>query len=265
MVNGGKLLLTGGVSTVEGTGGGGIATWATISGYGTRDGVGANVHETHVFLPDYKFNAVGGSVGLFDRVEFAYTRQSFDTGGTGTKLGLGHGFTFEQDVFSAKVRVIGDAIYDQDSWLPQVAVGAEYKHNNQNAIVHAVGATHDAGVDYYVSATKLFLGQSLLLSGAVRWTEANQTGLLGFGGLHGYQAQFEGSAAYLLSRHLAVGVEYRTKPDNLAFAHESDWKDVFVAYDFNKHLSLTAAYADLGDIATFRNQRGLYLSLQAGF
>ena len=27
----------------------------------------------------------------------------------------------------------------------------------------------------------------------------------------------------------------------------------------------TAAYADLGEIATFKGQRGLYLSLQAGF
>jgi hypothetical protein len=30
-------------------------------------------------------------------------------------------------------------------------------------------------------------------------------------------------------------------------------------------LSVTAAYVDLGDIATFRNQRGLFFSIQAGF
>ena len=53
----GKLLLTGGVSAVEGAGGGGLATWATITGYETRDGVGANVHGTLVSLPDYQFTA----------------------------------------------------------------------------------------------------------------------------------------------------------------------------------------------------------------
>ena len=42
-------------------------------------------------------------------------------------------------------------------------------------------------------------------------------------------------------------------------------EDLFAAFAFTKNLSLTAAYVDLGDIATFRNQRGAYLSLQAGF
>ncbi|OYW91182.1 MAG: hypothetical protein B7Z13_13210 [Caulobacterales bacterium 32-67-6] len=40
---------------------------------------------------------------------------------------------------------------------------------------------------------------------------------------------------------------------------------MFAAYAVNKNLSITAAYADLGDIATFEDQRGLYLSIQAGF
>ena len=50
----GKLLATGGVSQVEGSGGGGLANWALITGYGTRDGVGANAHYTTVLLPDYR-------------------------------------------------------------------------------------------------------------------------------------------------------------------------------------------------------------------
>ena len=60
-------------------------------------------------------------------------------------------------------------------------------------------------------------------------------------------------------------MEYRTKPDNLVGLKEDDWVDVFAAYAINKHLSVTAAYADLGQIVTFKGQRGLYLSLQAGF
>jgi len=265
LVNGGKLLLTGGVSTVEGSGGGGIASWATITGAETREGIGANVHATHVFLPDYDFSAYGVGVGLYDRLELTYTRQIFDTGSTGAKLGIGKGFKFDQDVYGAKLRLIGDAVYDQDKWLPQIAVGVQYKKNDKGPLVRALGARSDSGVDYYVSATKLLLAQSLLLNGTVRYTEANQTGLLGFGGTHGYQPQFEGSAAWLVNRHLAIGAEYRTKPSNLSFAKERDWKDVFIAYGVNKGLSITLAYADLGDIATFKGQHGLYLSVQAGF
>ena len=171
-----------------------------------------------------------------------------------------------QDIAGVKVRVLGDAVYDQDRWLPQIAVGAQFKSNDQGAIVRAVGGKDDSGVDYYVAATKLVLDKSLVLNGTLRATKANQTGLLGFGGPKnaGYQAQFEGSAALLLNRRLAVGVEYRSKPDNLGLK-EDDWMDVFAAYAVNKALSVTAGYADLGEIATFGGQRGLYLSLQAGF
>jgi hypothetical protein len=70
---------------------------------------------------------------------------------------------------------------------------------------------------------------------------------------------------YLLRRNLLVGAEYRTKPDNLDFAREDDAFDIYAAYAFNKNVSLTAAYVDLGSIATFEDQRGLYLSLQVGF
>jgi hypothetical protein len=265
--NAGKLLLTAGVSTVEGSGGGGLATWATTTGYGTRDGFGANVHATYVGLPDYELKSWGVAGTVLDRVEVSYARQAFDTGGAGAKLGLGKGFTFHQDVVGAKVRLVGDAVYDQDRWLPQISIGAQYKKNDRAAIIKAVGGQDDHGVDYYVAATKVLLAQSLVLNGAVRATKANQLGLLGFGGKgkNDYSAQVEGSAAYLVNRKLAVGGEYRTKPDNLAFAKENDWYDLFAAYTLNKHLSATLAYVDLGAVATFKNQRGLYLSLQAGF
>ncbi|MGZ6040364.1 MAG: DUF3034 family protein, partial [Phenylobacterium sp.] len=263
----GKLLLTEGVSNVEGAGGGGIATWALITGYETRDGIGGNVHATGVQLKDYQFRAFGAAVGFRDRVELSYTREEFDTQGTGEKLGLGHGFTFDQDVIGVKVKLLGDAVYNQDSWVPQVAAGAQYKQADQGAVIRFLGGQHDSGVDWFVAATKVYLDESLVLNGTIRATKANQTGLLGFGGNKSddYHAEFEGSAALLLTRRFAVGAEYRTKPDNLNGLKEDNWADLFAAYAINKHLSVTAAYVDLGEIATFRNQRGVYLSLQAGF
>jgi hypothetical protein len=264
---GGKLLLTGGVSTIEGSGGGGLATWAVTSGYGAEDGIGGNVHATYVNLPDYELRSWGAAASFWDRVEVSVARQEFDTGATGALLGLASGFTFTQDIVGVKIKVLGDAVYDQDSWLPQVAVGVQHKSNDQGAIIAAVGGRDDEGTEVYVAATKLFLAQSLLVSGAVRWTDANQTGLLGFGGDRNddVEPQFEGSVGYLLNRNLVVGAEYRTKPDNLGFASEDDWFDVYAAYALNRNLSVTAAYVDLGSIATFSDQRGLYLSLQVGF
>ncbi len=266
LFDGGKLLATGGVSQVEGAGGGGLANWALITGYGTRDGVGANVHYTTVLLPDYTLHSAGLAVGLFDRLELSYAWQEFDTRDVGAALGLGRGFTFHQNIFGAKLKLIGDAVYEQDSWLPQLSIGLQHKENDRGAVIGAVGGKSDQGTDYYLSASKLFLAQSLLVNATWRHTRANQFGILGFGGDRhaGYSAQFEGSAAYLFSRRFAVGAELRTKPNNLSIAREQTAWDIFAAYFFNKNISATLAYADLGNIVIRDDQRGAYLSLQAG-
>jgi hypothetical protein len=264
--DGGKLLATGGVSQVEGTGGGGLANWALITGYGTRDGIGANIHYTAVPLPDYSLQSAGIAVGLFDRLELSYAWQEFNTQDVGTALGLGRGFTFHQNIFGAKLKLVGDAVYDQDSWLPQISVGLQHKENDRAAIIAAVGGKGSVGTDYYIAASKLFLAQSLLVNATLRETKANQLGILGFGGdkHNAYSTQFEGSVAYLISRRFAVGAELRTKPSNLGVAHEGAAWDLFAAYFFNKNLSLTAAYADLGNLVIKNGQQGAYLSLQAG-
>ena len=267
LANGGKLPLTRGVSSIEGAGGGGLATWSLVTGNETEDGIGATAFATYAPLPDFELGVVGAAIGFHDRLELSYAHQEFDTGSTGPALGLRGHFTFTQDVIGVKVRVVGDAVYDQDRMLPQIAVGAQFKQNGQDAVLRAIGASDDNGVDYFVSATKLLLSRSLLLSGTLRYTEANQTGLLGFGGdsHDAYTLQTEVSAAYMLSDRFIVGGEYRTKPNNLNFAKEDDAFDAFAAYAFLPSLNGTLAYVDLGDIATRENQHGVYMSLQVGY
>lgn len=263
----GKLLLTGGVTQLEGAAGGGLTPWAVIGGYGTRDEIGANAFYTRVNVGDYHLDDAGVLIGFYDRVELSYAQQRFDTEQVGAALGLGAGFTFKQDIIGVKVRVAGDAVLDSDSLMPQIAVGVQYKKNDQSAVLDFIGAEDDSGTDYYVSATKLFLAQGLLVNGTLRLTKANQIGILGFGGDRNddYKPQFEASAAWLLNRKLAIGAEYRMKPDNLGIAREDDWFDVFVAYAPSKNVSVTVAYADLGNIVIKDNQRGLYASVQVGF
>jgi len=262
-LTGGKLLATGGVSQLEGAGGGGLTPWALITGYGTNNQIGGNAHFTHIKTKDYHLNSYGAAMGLYDRVEFSVTRQLFNTEDVGTVLGLGKGFTIRQDVIGLKVKVAGDAVLDQDTWLPQIALGAQYKHNNRGALLTALGAGTNDGVDLYLSATKLILSQSLLLNGTLRFTKANQTGVLGFKGA--YKPMLEGSVAVLLSKNWALGAEYRMKPNKLAaVAKEGDWSDVFIAWFPNKHISITAAYVRLGNVVT-RKQDAAYISTQVGF
>ena len=266
-LDGGRLLATTGATSLEGAGGGGLVPWALITGHGSRDGVGVNVHGTGVRLPDFSLWATGVGVGVADRVELSYQHQWFDTGKAGARLGLGRGYTFEQDVFGAKLRLFGDVVADQDRWWPQVSVGLQHKRSANGDVVRAVGARDASGTDFYVAATKLFLGEGLLVNGTVRFTRANQFGLLGHGGDRedSYRAQFEGSAAVLLSRDFALGGEFRTKPDNLRFARENGAFDLFGAWFVNRHLSVVLAYVDVGKVAAQGRQNGVYLSLQAGF
>ena len=262
----GKLILTNGVSTIEGSGGGGLATWATISGMGTDRAYGISAHVTGIELADFRVESHGVAVGIHDRLEIGYARQNFDTRHVGAALGLGKGFTFKQDIFSAKLRLLGDLVYGP-ALLPQISLGIAHKRNLDGAAVHAMGARSAVGTDFTVSATKLLLGASVLANATVRVTNANQFGLLGFGGdKHAQRSvQFEGSLAYMLSRRLVIGGELRTRPDNLGIAREDDARNLFVAWAVGRHATVTAAYVDIGSVATFANQRGGLLSLQVAY
>lgn len=88
------------------------------------------------------------------------------------------GHKLEQDVFGLKLRLLGDAVYDQDRWLPQIALGVQHKRNRDRVVVPflegALG-THikQSDTEPYLSATKLFLDPGILASGTLRLTRAN--------------------------------------------------------------------------------------------
>ncbi|WP_349969823.1 DUF3034 family protein [Pseudomonas caspiana] len=263
----GRLIATGGASSIEGAAGGGITPWAVLTGYGEQGEWGTSVFATHVDLPDYTLDVAGMSVAYDNRVELSYAHQRFDLGTLQKDLSLPED-NLTQDIFGVKVRLFGDLIYDS---LPQVSLGIEYKKQNDFLIPSLIGAKRDSDVEGYLTASRLFMGAAfgynLVVNGGVRYSRANETGLLGFGGDRRDTRSVlkEGSVAVLFNPRWAVGVEYREKPDNLSFAGESDWADLFVGYFPNKHLSVVLAYAKLGEIATLENQNGAYLSIQGSF
>lgn len=264
VLRGGKLLLTNGVTTVEGSSGGGLARWATVGGRQMDGAIGLSAHGTAIELPDFGWRSYGLMLGLGDRVELSIARADFDTRDAGVVLGIGQGYTFNLETSGAKLRLAGDLVYGE-TWLPQIAFGIEYKRSRDGALVRALGAAQASGTDYTLSATKLLLADSLLVNATLRYTKANELGLLGFGSANaGYRVEVEGSLGYQLSRRAVVGAEYRSKPDNLGLG-DDDWMDIFLAYALTDKLTLTAAWVDLGSIATFSDQRGGFLSAQIAF
>lgn len=262
-----RLLATGGASTIEGSAGGGIVPMAVLSGYGAREEQGGAVFASHVHVADYSLSVAGASWSWRNRVEVSVAEQRLSHRPLSELLGVDD-TSIRQTVVGAKVRLGGDLIYTP---LPQISLGAQYKKNHDFFIPSAAGARDDSGTDITLSATKLVLAgvadRNLLLNGTLRYSKANQLGLVGFGGDKNSNAELlaEVSAGVFLNRHWLLGAEYRQKPDNLSFIREDDWYTAFVAWFPTRRVSLVAAWVDLGEVATFRNQQGWYLSLQGSF
>ena len=250
----GKLRGAGGLISIEGSAGGGISPWAVIAGYNEADQASALAASSRVETDDYQLQTNSVAIGAYNRVELSLTRQTFAI--PGARLG--------QDILGAKVRFTGDLIYGP---YPQVSLGAQYKRSTQGSTLSALGIRDQQDVDFYASVSRLFLSgpldRSWLVNATVRSTKAQQTGLLGFSSNRKFV--LEGSTAMLLNRYVALGLEYKTKPDELSGLREDDWKDVFLAWFPNKKLTLAVAYVDLGEIATRKNQNGYFFTLQGQF
>tara|TARA_R110001599_G_scaffold353463_1_gene592961 strand:+ start:3337 stop:4176 length:840 start_codon:yes stop_codon:yes gene_type:complete len=252
-----KLLATGGATQIEGQAGGGIVPWAVISGYGDTGEWGVAAAFTRVNVDDLQLNIASINASVDNRVEFSFSRQELDVKPLDLQI--------RQDIFGAKISLAGDVLYGS---VPQISLGMQYKKNRDFDVPASLGADSDSGVDIYFSSTRLWLnallGRNVLANGTLRWTEANEVGLLGFGNAKGkgYSMQIETSVGLFISRHWVVGVEYRQMPNNLDGVREQDWWDAFVGWFPNKYVAVVAAYSDLGNVAGLPDQSGLYLSLQ---
>ncbi|GKS88512.1 DUF3034 family protein [Acidovorax sp. SUPP2539] len=286
----GKLLLTGGVSSISGSAGGGLTPWAVVGSNATEGEIGMSAFTTRTRTRDYGLTSYGAAMGWNERVEVSVAKQDFDAAPAVAlngiaAFGVEPDLHLKMDIVGVKVRLLGDAVLEADSAMPQVAVGVEHKRlhpASASRVIEFLGAD-TSGTDVYVTATKLLLDRNLVLSATLRSTNANQNGLLGFGGSAPGRSrrslQPEFSVAYLLRRDLAIGAEYRFKPNNLqaigasaglgAALREDDWRDLFIAWAPNKHMSITLAYVNLGlivpGVTGYRRQNGLYLSVQAAY
>jgi len=254
----GKLISTPGVTQVEGSAGGGLVPWAQLAGYASRDEYAANVFCSQGKVDDFRLRSCGAQLNLFDRVELSLAQQWFQVDVLDTEI--------KQRIFGVKARLYGDLVYSQ--W-PMLSLGMQYKDLQDTAVSKSLNADDTSGADWYLAASKLHLGAiagyNWFWNITARYTDANELGLLGFGGPgENKSLQWEASTAIFFSREWAVGVEYRQKPDNLDL-NEDDWADVFVAWNPNKSVSVTAAWLDLGSIAGSSDQDGLYISFTGYF
>lgn len=257
----GRLLGSGGVLSVDGSAGGGLVPWAVIAGHGERGQWDVLASISVVDSGDFDLHTGALALGWNNRIELSIARLSLGL----DALVRADRFPDERldtDVIGAKVRLGGDLVYGR---APQFAAGVQWRRSRDGDLVRFASADDDQGFDVYLSASKLWIdgiaSRRTLASLTLRSTDANQLGLAGFSDRR--SLVLESSLAVFLDPDWLLGIEYRDKPDQLDFAREDAWSDVFLAWLPSRHWHLALAYADLGSIGGIDGQRGYYLSVQA--
>jgi hypothetical protein len=140
--------------------GGRLVPWALITSHNPLGSEDPNLQTT------------GAAVRLHDRLELSFTHEWF---GGATKPGAG--YQLRIDGIGARLKLVGDTVYDPDRRLPQAAFGTQFKSANQQGSMPSLGMHSPDGVDIYISATKLFQAESLLFDGTIRPADSNPFGL----------------------------------------------------------------------------------------
>ena len=152
----GKLLLTGGVSTVEGAAGGGIVPWAVMGTQATDGEIGLSANLNQLATRDYGLKTYGLTLNLRNQIELSVGQQDLSAGPATALNALGFdvqpGPHLKMDVLGAKLRLGGDAILDSDTLMPQLAVGLQYKHTQAGSLqpVFNFLGVRNSGTDVYV-------------------------------------------------------------------------------------------------------------------
>ena len=259
------------VTNIDGQAGGGIVPWALLSS-------GPTVAYTRISTQNLDINSLAINTSFANRVEVSYARNMLND--NGSTLGNSNN-TDNVDNFGIKVK-----INDMSDSMPQFAVGAVYKKVSGNLYDNVLSpglGVNNSSTDLYGAVSKIVNigGKNVLLNGVLRASKADELGLLGFGGgstagaPSGYKIEPELSAEIFAASNVVVGAEYRKMP-NFSVAgvtdgilHPNSAYDFHVVYVANKTFTLTAAYANLGEVAPAVNgtnrQNGLFLQGQVSF
>jgi hypothetical protein len=232
-----------------------------------------SISGTYAYIGEKDFEAFVITENLWGRVELGYGLERMGLGEWPGLVEDATGLRVQDDAylhnFNARVLAIKEGAFD-NAWVPAVSAGAHLKYqqdfddiNEQLAgTCDALGADHDTGIEFTVTATKTFaklLPMPLIVSAGLRNGDAVHTGLLGFAGER--RTTFEGSLIYFLTSKLLIATEYRQKPDLIdkctvggteLVKAENDWWDICLGYIVNNHITVAGGYANFGNILNDR-------------
>ena len=208
----------------------------------------------YVRLPssDIDWNAAGGAISLFNRVEVSYGYEAVAIGGAAN---------IHKNNIGAKANLVPENAGDT-AFVPAISAGTIWKSTSKVLVPGA----DDKGLDYYLVASKLITQTPLpvLLSGGALSSKEYVTGVAGFDN----KSKITGfaNAEVILPLGLALGGEFKQGEKYAAFENANYW-DVSLAWLATKNLTLVAAHVDAGKNQTspFGLGGGTVLSVQYAF
>jgi hypothetical protein len=225
-----------------------------------------SVAYSFVNLGSKELHVVSVTQTFLKRFEFGYAYNNLDAGSLYedvAKAGLDMG---ERHVglhhFNLRALLLPENSFDLPT--PAVTAGLHFKYNdamddideNLGGAFTAIGYDDDCGVDYTLTATKMFpelaFGRPVIVTAGLRLSRASQLGLLGFA--NRCRASFECSVACLPLDQLCLAYELRTKSnpyDEIAglVEDEDSWHAFSASWIVDEHLTLTGVLGVFGNVA----------------
>ena len=258
------------ITNIDGQAGGGLVPWALLSS-------GPTVAITHLGTSNLDINSVAVNTSFANMVEVSYARNMLNV--ASPALSAANSTTDNVDNLGLKVK-----LNDMSDSMPQFALGLVYKNASGNLAnyLNTNLGINKSSTDVYAAASKIVNigGKNVLLNGVLRATKADQMGLLGFGGgttagaKTSYSIVPELSAEIFVADNVILGAEYRAQPSNGVAGtdgvlHQNAAYDLNIVYVASKNFTLTAAYANLGQVApgvtNTGKQNGMLLQGQVNF
>jgi len=286
------------ILTIEGEGGGAIVPWAYTSNASKDGGIGMPAGSIWTWVSDsYTINFWPVAVSIGDRLELGFAYQNLDISTLKSDLRndssalAANRLDTKLDnlqMFTAHAKY--QFVKESENW-PAMAISVSYKKaldvdelddnltdNVRNAgligaggpkVLKWMGVDDDDGFEVNLMATKLWKTKIPLLTAVnLRYTQANQLGFLGFSDDWSLNPEF--TLAILPESNVAVGVEFRYKPDELKSVNdylnantvvagglrslddytfkEDHFVDLFVAYLPTPNLTIAAGVANIGNV-----------------
>jgi len=227
---------------------------------------------TYLIAGDKEIQSYVVSMTFFRRIEFSYAANRVHLGDFPKAVREVFGVHLSRNhVWQHNLNLRGMVI-EETPTIPAVTGGVHFKMNQgvrqidhrTGGLPRALGFERASGVDFTISCAKTFpkalLGRPVLTNIGLRFTQAAQTGWLGFG--NDWATNIEAHVAWVPLDWLAVAYEYKQMKNPYRrggelVGQENDWHTVLVAWIIDEHMTLAGAWGYLGHVVN-HDERGAF-------